>query len=338
MANLEEQNSGADRSRRIRRLRNLILLTIAAAVMIPICICVILAVRFDRLSTEYERTREDLTWYKEHFGIHVESESESYVSDDNTEDTDNADNIASTEASRELSQEEQDARDGESAVVSEEDVNTPEGKDDGVRRVYLTFDDGPSSSTDEILDILEFYEVKATFFVCGKPGDNYSEMYNRIVNEGHTLGMHSYSHKYEEIYDSLDSFQTDMHKLQTYLYETTGTWTRLYRFPGGSSNTVSNLGMNVFTDYLSKENIVYFDWNVASGDDKDGVTKDVIVSNVLNNVGRFQHSVVLMHDASDKKATVEALPEIIEGVQAMDNTVIVPITEDTLPVQHIINK
>ncbi|MDE6608589.1 MAG: polysaccharide deacetylase family protein [Lachnospiraceae bacterium] len=71
-----------------------------------------------------------------------------------------------------------------------------------MRKVYLTFDDGPSVYTGEILDILKEYDVKATFFVVGKEGEKYEELYKRIVEEGHTLGMHSYSHKYSEIYET----------------------------------------------------------------------------------------------------------------------------------------
>ena len=201
--------------------------------------------------------------------------------------------------------------------------------------MYLTFDDGPSSSTDEILDILDQYNVKATFFVCGKPDTRYTELYKRIVEDGHTLGMHSYSHKYSQIYASLDSFKEDFEQLRVFLYQTTGVWPEFYRFPGGSSNGVSKVDMSELTAYLDEQKVTFFDWNVSAGDDKSGATKDTVYANIVNNIPKFKHCVVPMHDAADKKHTVEALPEIIEAVQAMDDTVIVPITEDTLPVQHI---
>ena len=185
------------------------------------------------------------------------------------------------------------------------------------------------------MDILKEYDVKATFFVCGKPDSRYTEAYKRIVDEGHTLGMHSYSHKYNVIYASVDSFKEDLDKLRRFLNETTGTWSKYYRFPGGSSNTVSQADMKDLVECLNEEDITFFDWNVAGGDATGGATKATIYSNVVNNVPRFKHSIVLLHDAADKMSTVEALPEIIEAIQAMDNTVIVPITDDTLPVQHI---
>ena len=95
--------------------------------------------------------------------------------------------------------------------------------------------------------------------------------------------------------------------------------------------------MNELIGYLDLEHITYFDWNVASSDDRSGINKDIIVTNVMTGVPKFHEAIILLHDAPDKPATVEALPEIIEQIQAMDNTVIVPITEDTLPVQHISN-
>lgn len=115
---------------------------------------------------------------------------------------------------------------------------------DGSRKVYLTFDDGPSSNTGRILDILAEYDVKATFFVVGKTEEKYQSLYKRIVEEGHTLAMHSFSHKYNEIYQSRESYVEDLSKLQEFLYETTGVWCRYCRFPGGSSNTVSRVDMH----------------------------------------------------------------------------------------------
>ena len=225
----------------------------------------------------------------------------------------------------------------EPQTESEEEVAEEQDEWDGIRRVYITFDDGPSPSTNAILDILDSYGVKATFFVTGKEGEEYQNAYRRIAESGHTLGMHSYSHKYSELYESLSSFSADLHKLQTYLYETTGVWSEYYRFPGGSSNTVSKVDMNELIDYLDLEHITYFDWNVASSDDSSGISKDIIIANVMTGVPKFHESIILLHDAADKPATVEALPEIIEQIQAMDDTVIVPITDDTLPVQHISN-
>lgn len=218
-----------------------------------------------------------------------------------------------------------------------EDTHRWDGREDssaGIRRVYLTFDDGPSSNTDRILDILDQYGVKATFFVVGKEG--YADQYRRIVEDGHTLAMHSYSHKYNEIYASLDAYREDLTRLHDFLYELTGEDCNIVRFPGGSSNTISHVDMWELVNYLNKENLVYFDWNVSSGDATGG-RKSVaqITKNVLDSVGQFDNAVVLFHDAADKDSTVDALPAIIEKILESDNTVILPISEDTVRVQHL---
>ncbi len=218
-----------------------------------------------------------------------------------------------------------------------EDTHKWDGREDnsaGIRRVYLTFDDGPSANTERILDILDQYGVKATFFVVGKEG--YVEQYRRIVEDGHTLAMHSYSHKYNEIYASLDAYKADLTKLHDFLYELTGEDCDIVRFPGGSSNTISHVDMWELINYLNKENIAYFDWNVSSGDATGGrKSADQIAKNVLDSVGQFNNAVVLFHDAPGKDSTVDALPAIIEKILESDNTVILPISEDTVRVQHL---
>ncbi len=204
----------------------------------------------------------------------------------------------------------------------------------GIKRVYLTFDDGPSANTDRILDILDQYGVKATFFVVAK--DKYPEQYKRIVADGHTLGMHSYSHKYNEIYESLDAYKHDLTRLHDFLYELTGEDCNIVRFPGGSSNTISKADMWELIDYLDEEGMVYFDWNVSSGDAAGGhKSASQIARNVLDNVGKYNNSVILFHDAAGKDSTVDALPMIIEAILESDNTVILPISKDTVRVQHL---
>lgn len=228
------------------------------------------------------------------------------------------------------------AENTETAENAENAENVENAEIKAAHRVYLTFDDGPSVYTQTILDILDEYGVKATFFVVGKETDYAKEAMKRIVEDGHTLGMHSYSHKYLEVYASLDSFAEDLEKIQDYIYQVTGVESTVYRFPGGSSNTISKLPMENFARYLDEQGIVFFDWNVASGD--GGVPLlpvETLVKNSMENLTRFETSVILMHDSSEKKTTVEALPAIIENILALEDTVILPITEDTRPVQHI---
>ncbi len=207
---------------------------------------------------------------------------------------------------------------------------------DGTRKVYLTFDDGPSIYTDDILDILAEYDVKATFFVVGKTDETSIAAYKRIVEEGHTLGMHSYSHKYNQIYASEEAFQTDYEQLRSYLEEVTGVSPKFYRFPGGSSNTVSSTDMRVFAKFLRDQGVTYFDWNISSGDASGGtLSASTIRRNATSGVEDKNTAVILFHDAGDKYSTVRALPDIIKDLQAMENTVLLPISDDTVPIQHV---
>lgn len=206
---------------------------------------------------------------------------------------------------------------------------------DGIQKVYLTFDDGPSDNTDEILDILKEYNVKATFFVVAKTDEESIRKYNRIIDEGHTLAMHSYTHVYNQIYADMDSYKQDVLSLQDFLYEATGIKPVIYRFPGGSSNTVMNVDIQECISFLEEQGITYFDWNVSSGDATgNGYPASTIAENVLNGCAKHDEAVVLMHDASNKDSTVASLPIIIEKFQEMDDVVLLPLTEDSYPVQH----
>ena len=201
--------------------------------------------------------------------------------------------------------------------------------------VYLTFDDGPSEYTDEILDILDEYGVKATFFVLAK--DGYEEQYKRIVEEGHTLALHSYTHKYSTIYESPEAFKKDITDLSDYLYEITGYRCEFYRFPGGSSNTIIEFDKNSLFQILEESELVYFDWNVTSKDaSAQRLSATTITNNVLSGVEQTDTSVVLMHDASDKYTTVQALPQILEGLAKDETIKVLPITQGTSPVCHVV--
>ncbi len=314
------------RKKRVLFLRKLILFSVGMAVLVPVMISLLLAMRYDRAMDALNKSREELTWYKNHFDAR-QAEEETAVAE--------AEPAAEQPAVPEGGMGNGAA---EAPSAEEEQADADEEEEwDGIRRVYLTFDDGPSASTDQILSTLSDYGVKATFFVTGKPDKRYAQLYNRIVEEGHTLAMHSYSHRYSTVYESLDSFQTDLHKLQNFLYDTTGVWCKIYRFPGGSSNKASSVDMQELIDYLGRENIRYFDWNVDSGDASGSIGTWQIADNVIRGIPRFHNAVVLMHDAQEKRTTLEALPMIIEAVQEMDNTVFAPIDEDTFAVHHTVN-
>ena len=203
------------------------------------------------------------------------------------------------------------------------------------KRVYITFDDGPSVYTGQILDCLKKYGAKATFFVCGT-GDENEELrpyYKRIVDEGHTIGMHSYSHVYSDLYYSFESFEYDLDKIRNLIYNETGVAAAFYRFPGGSGNTVSPQEMSVFIPLLYAGGVEYYDWNVYPGDASGGdLPSEGIVSNTLKGVDKVDTAIIVLHDTGAKKATVDALPEILEGLRERDCDIL-PFDENT-PVIH----
>lgn len=185
-----------------------------------------------------------------------------------------------------------------------------------MKKVYLTFDDGPSENTDEILAILDEFNVKATFFVNGKTDEESLERYKDIVKAGHILGLHSYTHEYDKVYGSVESFANEFNRLRELLYNTTGQEVNLIRFPGGSSTTrTGSVPIEDFIRYTNEIGFTYFDWNVSSGDGSNVVLEaDQIVNNVISKVDSVETPVVLMHDTGFKTTTVDALPKIIEAL------------------------
>lgn len=202
-------------------------------------------------------------------------------------------------------------------------------------KVYLTFDNGPSENTALILDTLAQYGIKATFFVSGDESEEAAALYQRIVEEGHTLGMHSYSNKYSVIYQSEEAFEEDYHKIQDYLEQVTGIKSQIYRFPGGSDNAISNVPMEALIHFLNKEGTTYYDWNVSAGDTASmEYTAQEIVENVTQGVVKYKTSVVLLHDGTDAETTVEAIGSLIEALQGM-GAEILPIDENTQVIQSV---
>ena len=160
-------------------------------------------------------------------------------------------------------------------------------------------------------------------------------LYQRIADEGHTLGMHSYSNKYSQIYQSDEAFEEDFERLRDELYQVTGVNSIYYRFPGGSSNQISNVPMSDFIHYLNEQGVIYYDWNVSAGDAaSNAYSSEEIVANVMDDVVKYKTSVVLLHDASDKSATVEALAPLIKALNEMDAEIL-PIDEDTSVIQYV---
>lgn len=213
------------------------------------------------------------------------------------------------------------------------EVATDGDKEAETKRAYLTFDDGPSGNTGEILDILDANDVKATFFVVGR-GDEYYDTYRDIVGRGHTLALHSYTHDYDKIYASLDDFAEDIEELRNLLYDVTGVNCVYYRFPGGSSNTVSKVDMDTLIDYVESQGLIYYDWNALNNDAVCGsYTPEQLVDNIMKDAVCHDDVVILMHDLDARHCTVESLQMLIDELRA-EGVTLLPIDENAPLVRH----
>ena len=183
---------------------------------------------------------------------------------------------------------------------------------------YLTFDDGPAPGyTEKVLDTLKKYDAKATFFVVYNDSDAAKKLYNRMIEEGHTIGVHTSSHNYSKIYENVDNFLDDFDKVSRFVTEVTGYKPEIFRFPGGSINSY-NIGnyQDIISEML-RRGYTYYDWNISSGDAASSVvSKENIVNNTVKGVLSTDKAIVLMHDGSGHKSTVKALPEVIEKLKA----------------------
>ncbi len=200
---------------------------------------------------------------------------------------------------------------------------------------YLTFDDGPSPNTAAVLQTLQHYGIKATFFVVGRNDSQSKQMYRDILHGGHSLGLHSYTHQYGSIYSSVDACMEDIGLLRELLLTSVGQAPTIYRFPGGSSNSIASLPLISQVTYrLAEQGMQYFDWNVDSGDASAyDLPEDQIVRNVLSGVQGKDQAIILLHDSAAKAGTVKALPRIIESLLA-EGFIFDRLTKDTEPIQH----
>lgn len=180
--------------------------------------------------------------------------------------------------------------------------------------VYLTFDDGPSKNTAEVLDVLAEKGVHATFFVIGAETERGLSLYQRILDEGHALGLHTYSHRYNEIYASADAYLDDIAKLSAHLRDTVGIQPTIFRFPGGSNNaTASSEVLSEIKRRAAQMGLSWFDWNALGKDDHSWVSDPWdICQNIINTAGDKKRIVVLMHDDGLRTTAAEAVALVIE--------------------------
>ena len=208
----------------------------------------------------------------------------------------------------------------------------------GEKVCYLTFDDGPSGNTPDILKTLSDYNAKATFFVIGTSKTEYMK---NITDEGHSIGLHSATHQYSQIYTSADAYFADLESISNIVESKTGVKSRLIRFPGGSSNSISvNYKKGIMTELtkaVEERGYRYFDWNVSSGDAAgSNMPVDFIVNNITNGARDKNSICVLMHDSDAKQTTAEALPTVIENLSDMGFR-FEKLTEESFGYHHGVN-
>jgi peptidoglycan/xylan/chitin deacetylase (PgdA/CDA1 family) len=188
------------------------------------------------------------------------------------------------------------------------------------KRVFLTFDDGPSKKvTLPILDLLQQENIKATFFVLGSRAELNPDIVKREYEEGHYIANHGYSHTYSKIYSSVDAVLEEYYKTEETIKNAIGDseyTSLLFRFPGGSTGGKYKQIKQEAKERLKENSIAYVDWNVLTGDAEGGKKSvEQLVSRLYETIGNKNSIVILMHDAGDKTTTYEALPQIIQSLR-----------------------
>lgn len=201
------------------------------------------------------------------------------------------------------------------AVKEGETVGRLDSTDEKI--VYLTLDDGPSVNTQKVLDILEKYNCKATFFVTNI-NPEYKDMIKKCYDAGHTIGLHTYSHDYAKVYSGEEAYFEDLDKIGAMVKEEIGYVPAFIRFPGGASNGISKKYskgiMTQLTQAVTAKGYQYYDWNCSSGDGGNCDAATLIEHATSVN---YNNIMLLSHDSNGKETTVEALPKIIEHYQAL---------------------
>lgn len=187
------------------------------------------------------------------------------------------------------------------------------------RRVFLTFDDGPSKSvTIPILDILKQNNVKATFFVLGSNAERYPEIVKRAYQEGHYIANHGFTHVYSNIYSSPQAVLDEYNRTETAIKNAIGDQTynsRVFRFPGGTSGgKYANIKAEA-VNLLNQNNVAHLDWNALTADAAGLDNVNDMMNYVETTMGNKNSVVILMHDIGTKKSTYELLPQLIQALK-----------------------
>lgn len=197
------------------------------------------------------------------------------------------------------------------------------------KTMYLTFDDGPSAeNTEKVLDILKEHEIKATFFLIGENVEKHPEVARRIAEEGHTIGIHCYSHDYKKLYADTDSYLEDFNRAKEIVYEVTGVEVKLFRFPGGSINNYNKATYEDIIQAMTDKGYIYYDWNASLEDATKKNEPERLLKNARESTFGRKKVIMLAHDVISN--TVLCLEELIEQFPEYR---MLPLDEEVKPVQ-----
>lgn len=299
------------RRKRVNRMKSGIVWTCAILIIIPIIMCLILMIRLHMLEKEFDK----LLTMKEQGKIvtQVDKKGNRYlVLAKDVENQSETSGEVETDPSENLKETAQ-------TTVQETTTQEPTTVDDYTgKRAYLTFDDGPSENTIPILDTLDACGVKATFFVVGRTDEESLRLYKEMADRGNALALHSFSHDYKTLYSSVEAFASEVTQIHDLVQNATGRDIRVFRFPGGSSNTVSSIPITECIKWLNANNYKYVDWNVSSEDATGKTLSAAEIANiVVSEASGCNNAYILMHDSNNKNATVQAIPSIVQQLQAL---------------------
>lgn len=195
---------------------------------------------------------------------------------------------------------------------------------------FLTFADGPSEVTEQVLDVLDEYDVKATFFVTAQKQDKL-DLIAEIARRGHTVGVHSYTHKYRDVYKSVESYLADFNAMYQEIVEQTGVAPQIFRFPGGSVNAYNSGTYQELIAEMTRRGFIYYDWNATASDVDDYATVESIETAIVNGTKQRRFAIIDCHDGAGRQDTAKALGPAIEALLA-EGYRFAPLTPEVTPV------
>lgn len=335
----------------VRFFKHLILTVTALLIIVPTVLCIIFAVDNAKKSEEIDRLNSRLSAQSEDISASATESSDDSKGDSTAENTNKAEPSVTESKPAETTTAQTTAQTTPVASsqtettpdTTKEPASTPESSDetsnsnaddklytelypelyadkydgeyeDSKNTVYLTFDDGPSVLTENLLYYLRQENVKATFFVVPERTEYCYSLLKEISDAGHTIGIHSASHDYEKIYASVDAFLDDFKEAYDIVLEATGKAPDIYRFPGGSVNDYNAATRDDIIAEMDRRGFTYFDWNVDSND-WQGYGWTTLYTNVLADAQEFSTPVILFHDTGDRDNTVLVIEDIIKALK-----------------------